>query len=80
MLIIGTGHQRQNLGIFLIFSLKSDLLINTSSISSKFLGYVVDSFSEGRVSQKFYLGLSYFVMLCRNLEKIFFHYYLHFIP
>ena len=63
----------------MILFLNSDFSINTSSISSKFVGYVVDSLPEGSVSQNFYLGLSYFFMLCRNLEKIFFHYYLRFI-
>ena len=60
-------------------SLNSDFLINTCSISAKFLEYLIYSLLEGSVSQNFELGPSYFCMLCRNLEKIFFHYFLHFI-
>ena len=63
----------------MILFLNSDYSINTSSISSNFLGYHVDSLPEGNLSQNFDLGLRYFFMLCRNLEKLFVHYYLHFI-
>ena len=63
----------------MILFLNSDFSINTSSIFSKFLGYFVDSLPEGSMSQNFDLGLRFFFMLCRNLEKLFFHYYLRLI-
>ena len=63
----------------MILFLNSEFSINTSSISSKFLGYVVDSLLEGSVSQNLYLGPGYFFMLCRNFGKIFVHYYLRFM-
>ena len=58
--------------------LNSDFSLNISSIFAKFLENVFYSLPEGSVSQNFDLGPSYFFMLCRNLGKLFFHYYLRF--
>ena len=69
MLLIVTGHERQNLKMFMILFLNSDFSINICSISSKFLGNVVNFLPQGSMSQNFDLGPSYFLMLCRNLEK-----------
>ena len=70
---------KDNLRIFIIHFLNSDFSINICSIFAKFLENVVQSITEGSVSQFFYLGPTYFFMLCRNLGKLFFHYYLRFV-
>ena len=57
----------------------SDFSVDIASICFKFLGYVPHSPPEGSVSQNFDLGPGYFLMLCRNVGKIFFHYYLRFM-
>ena len=57
----------------------SDFSLNIASIFANFLGYVHHSPPEGSVSQNFDLGPVYFLMLCRNFGKIFFHYYLRFV-
>ena len=49
----------------------SDFSLNIASIFAKFLGYVLHSPPD--------LGPGYFLMLCRNFRKIFFHYYLRFM-
>ena len=59
--------------------LNSDCSINICSISAKFIGNVIYSLPEGSVSQNLNLGPRYFFMLCRNLGKLFFPYYLRFI-
>ena len=62
MLMIGTGHSRQNLRMFTIHFLNSDCLINICSISAKFIGNVLYSLPEGSVSQNFNLGPIYVFM------------------
>ena len=57
----------------------SDFSLNFASISAKFLGNVPHSDTEGSVSQNVDKGPTCFFMLCRNLRKVFFHYYLCFI-
>ena len=57
----------------------SDFPVDIASICVKFLLYVIHSSLEGSLSQNFDLGPGYFFMLCRNYEKIFFHYYLRFM-
>ena len=57
----------------------SDFSVDIALICFKFLRYVLHSHPERSVSQNFDLGPGYFFMLCRNFEKIFFHYYLRFM-
>ena len=47
----------------------SDFSVDIASIGTNILGYVPHSPPKGSVSQNFYLGPSYFFMLCRNFGK-----------
>ena len=64
--------------LYVIF-LNSDFSFNIRSIPTKFLGDTLYNTPEGSLSQNFDLGPGYFLMLCRNFGKLFFHYYLRFI-
>ena len=75
-IILGTGHERQHLRIFIYFFLNSDISFIICSIFANFLENIVYCLTEGSVSQNCGLGPGYFFMLCRNFEKIIFHYYL----
>ena len=57
-----------------------DSSFDIASICANFLGDVPNSPPEGSVSHNFDSGPGYFFMLCRNFGKIFFHYYLRFMP
>ena len=59
--------------------LNSDFSLYNESNVTKLIGRVLCILLEGSVSQNFDLGLGYFFMLCRNIVKVFFHYFLCFM-
>ena len=83
ILFYNKGHSRDRtlktaLDNFHIIFSNSHFSINIWSISSKFLGNLLQYLFEGSMSQNFDLGPGYFFMLCRNFGKYFVHYYLRF--
>ena len=64
----------------MLYFLNSYSSVDVAAISFKLLGNVLYDIPEGSVSQNVDLGPGYFLMLCRNFGKLFFHYYLHFSP
>ena len=62
-----------------IHFLNSDFSVAKSLNVTKSLGDVLCSVFEGRVSHNLDLGLSYFVMLCKKIVKLFFHFFSRFM-
>ena len=64
---------------FHIKFLNSDFSVSNALNATKSLGDALCSPLEGSVSQNVDLGPGYFLMLCRNFVRVFFHYFFRFI-